>query len=60
MENETHFLVCLSCETRFEAGVADPTRDGAERCPQCGLSETRPLEEHERFGCVITKDTKFR
>lgn len=57
---EMVLLVCDACGTTFEQGIADPTQEGEERCPQCGLSESRPARDDERTSCAILKSTKFR
>lgn len=51
---------CDFCETQFEDGVADPDIDGAPRCPQCGLSQARPITPAEQGDFVVTRATKFR
>jgi hypothetical protein len=52
-------LRCRFCETLFEEDVADPTPGGAPRCPQCGLSDTEPVDVTED-DFVVRKGTKFR
>lgn len=53
-------LLCTLCETLFEPGIADDGPDGAPRCPQCGMWETREATEEEITGTVIRRTTRFR
>jgi DNA-directed RNA polymerase subunit RPC12/RpoP len=51
---------CALCGTQFEQGVSDCDATGAERCPQCGFSEARPITAAELGEFVVTRATKFR
>jgi hypothetical protein len=59
-DRNSELRACLLCQTAFEAGVADATREGLPRCPQCGLSETRPLLPQDAPAFVVRMNTPFR
>lgn len=52
---EHQVLRCRLCDTAYEAGVADN-----DRCPQCGFSESDPIEDPGEAEIVIRHTTKFR
>lgn len=53
-------LICRDCGMRFEGGVADLSRNGRERCPQCGLEDVAPVEQLDETAFVVRRGTKFR
>ncbi|MCM2314689.1 MAG: hypothetical protein NDJ92_06005 [Thermoanaerobaculia bacterium] len=53
-------LLCRDCGMRFEGGVADRSRSGRERCPQCGLEDVAPAERPDDSAFVVRRGTKFR
>ena len=51
---------CRPCGTQFESDVADMSRDGVPRCPQCGLSEAHPIKRHQQEEPSIIRKSRFR
>jgi hypothetical protein len=51
---------CNECETLFESEVADRTREGEPRCPQCFLSSSRAVLQLDERELVIRTSTPFR
>jgi putative FmdB family regulatory protein len=50
---------CGQCGTQFEAGVADSSRDGVPRCPQCGLTEAHPIKREQQEEPSIIRKARF-
>lgn len=50
---------CRPCGTQFEAGVADMSREGVPRCPQCGLSEAHPIKREQQEEPSIIRKSRF-
>lgn len=53
-------LLCRDCGMRFEEGISDRSRAGAERCPQCGLENVAPELDPDDEAFVVRRGTKFR
>ncbi|MFN2239888.1 MAG: hypothetical protein ABR524_10895 [Thermoanaerobaculia bacterium] len=51
---------CDECGFLFEEGIADATREGEVRCPQCGLSNVREVNALEVEDFVLRQGMKFR
>lgn len=46
---------CNLCDTLYESGVADN-----DRCPQCGFTDAKPVDDPGDVELVIRRTTKFR
>jgi hypothetical protein len=61
MDNCEHEIRrCNECETLFETEVADRTRQGEPRCPQCFLSSSSTVVQLDGRELVIRTSTPFR
>ncbi len=50
---------CQFCETQFERGVAGQGLNGEPRCPQCGLTNARPIPPEQAGPFVVTRGLTF-
>ncbi|MEO8035279.1 MAG: hypothetical protein ABI837_12665 [Acidobacteriota bacterium] len=60
METEEELRRCRECLTVFATDVADRTRSGEPRCPQCFLSCSNEVFELDERELVIRESTPFR